>query len=103
MSRMGCYVLLKSRLIKEVRSENHYKARQYTLIKTSGYYYTEYNLIHNDNWWICFNTDQIKYITDKTDNYTCWPEHKVMKIHNHLANCRFDLVYSRMNKLMNEN
>ena len=28
---------------------------------------------------------------------------KIKELHKYLVECRFDLVYSRMNKLMNEN
>jgi hypothetical protein len=102
---MGCYVLLKSRLVKEIRERNRYKARQYVLLRSSGYYnYVQYDLVHNNHWYISFSQNDIKCIHyDKKHYYYDWtgsePNDKVIEIRKNLANCRFDLVYKLMNEI----
>lgn len=103
---MGCYVLLKIRLVKETREENHYEARQYKISKVDGEWNgTIYYLVYGNCWHISFTQNHIKCVhcNGRKDYYYGWTDdyrnNVVTEIHNNLANCRFDLVYSLMNKI----
>ena len=91
MSRMGCYVLLKTRLVKEIREENSYKTKDYeiSIIFYSSNYY--YQLSHKKRT-IWFNDSQLKYIEIRNGFHTWSTFCSDKDIVKHLANCRFDLI-----------
>ena len=103
---MGCYVLLKSRLVKEIRTETIYAARQYTISKATGFFDgVRYYLACYGCWYIEFNLNIVKHIhVNKRDyDYDLWRNtagfNEVKSITKCLADCRFDLIYSLMNKI----
>ena len=103
---MGCYVLLKSKLVKEIREQNWYVARDYQISRFKSYTEegTHYDL-HHANWHIIFTPSFIRFITDDqhTGHYYCRDNFvmtdEVIELTVYLANCRFDLVYKLMNKI----
>jgi hypothetical protein len=103
---MGCYVLLKSRLVKENRSENCYTARNYTMSVSYGFHDSvKYNLSYTERWKIAFDLHEIKYIcfAKMQNHYYTIDEmtlNRTKAIKECLANCRFDLVHQLINKLI---
>jgi hypothetical protein len=104
MARMGCYVLLKSRLVKQFIDIDYYTARDYIIMTIDPSDGIGYSLTCN-SWDVIFDSNELKYVA--SNNYEIihynWEDmpltDKMIELTNYLANCRFDLVYSLMNKI----
>lgn len=104
---MGCYVLLKSKLIKQVRNTNCFIARQYVISKEDGFWNgTRYYLAYINHWHVDFTINNINHIYIISPKAYCYswdsavtPPREITEIINNLASCRFDLVYMLVNKI----
>jgi hypothetical protein len=112
MARIGCYVLLKSRLnCKEIRTKTSvtYENGRYTIEQNLCPEGNAFTILYGGYWRIYFNRDDILYIRfyKQEEFYYYWYEYycadvimnKVKELTNYLANCRFDLVYKLMNEI----
>lgn len=102
---MGCYVLLKSRLVKETRDSISFTTNLYTIYEVKSYLGMRYGLIYSNHWNLMFDSHQIShlYFIKGQKYYYTWynlPRPEIEMIANCLAECRFDLVYLLINKII---